>query len=47
VIRRIVFHENHFMNFYSKLSDGVKRKIQYAFDLIKQVNMVPKKFLHQ
>jgi len=45
MIRRIVFHESHFINFYSKLSDGVKRKIQYAFDLIKQVDMVPKKFL--
>ncbi len=43
--RRIVFHESHFMKFYSKLPEGVKRKIQYAFELIKQVDMVPKKFL--
>ncbi|MFT7162198.1 MAG: phage-related protein [Bacteroidia bacterium] len=42
--RRIVFHEGHFIKFYSKLPEGVKRKIQYAFELIKQVKMVPKKF---
>ncbi|WP_252737201.1 type II toxin-antitoxin system RelE/ParE family toxin [Reichenbachiella agariperforans] len=43
--RRIIFHESHFIKFYSKLPDGVKRKIQYVFELIKQVDMVPKKFL--
>jgi len=43
--RRIVFHKGHFMEFYSKLPKGVKRKIQYVFELIKQVDMVPKKFL--
>jgi phage-related protein len=43
--RRIVFHEGHFIKFYSKLPKGVQRKIQYVFELIKQVDMVPKKFL--
>jgi len=42
--RRIVFHKGHFIDFYSKLPEGVKRKIQYVFELIKQVEMVPKKF---
>ena len=43
--RRIVFHEGYFIKFYSKLAGGVKRKIQYTFELIKQVDMIPKKFL--
>ena len=43
--RRIIFHEHHFLDFYSKLNVDVKGKVQYVFELIKQVEKVPKKFL--
>ena len=43
--RKIIFHENHFLNFYQKLDVKVKSKIKYVFELIKQVDRVPVKFL--
>ena len=43
--RRIIFHKDHFIDFYKKLDSGVKSKIQYVFELIKQVERVPQKFL--
>jgi len=43
--RKIIFHGEHFLNFYKKLDSGVKSKIQYVFELIKQVERVPMKFL--
>jgi phage-related protein len=43
--RKIIFHGEHFLNFYKKLDSGVKSKIQYVFELIKQVERVPLKFL--
>ena len=45
MIRKIVFYENHFIEFYQKQNIKVKGKIQYVFDLIKQVERVPEKFL--
>ena len=45
MIRKIIFFENHFIEFYQKQNSKVKGKIQYAFELIKQVNRVPEKFL--
>jgi len=45
VIRKIVFYENHFIKFYQKQNQKVKSKIQYVFELIKQVDRVPEKFL--
>ena len=33
------------MNFYKELDNAVKAKIQYLFELIKQVDRVPEKFL--
>jgi phage-related protein len=43
--RKIVFYENHFIDFYQKQENKVKGKIQYVFELIKQVDRVPEKFL--
>ena len=43
--RKIIFYENHFIEFYLKQDQKVKGKIQYVFELIKQVDRVPEKFL--
>ena len=43
--RKIIFYENHFIEFYQNLDKKVKEKIQYVFELIKQVDRVPEKFL--
>lgn len=43
--RKIIFHGEYFLDFYKKLDAGVKSKIQYVFELIKQVERVPLKFL--
>ncbi len=43
--RKIIFFENHFLDFYQKQDKKVKGKIQYVFELIKQVDRVPKKFM--
>jgi phage-related protein len=43
--RQIVFYKEHFLDFYKGLDDNVKNKIQYVFELIKQVERVPDKFL--
>lgn len=43
--RQIIFHGEYFLNFYKRLDPDVKSKIQYVFELIKQVDLVPKKFL--
>ncbi len=45
VERKIIFHGNHFLDFYQKLDDKLKSKIKYVFELIKQVERVPDKFL--
>lgn len=43
--RKIIFYEEYFIDFYKTLDRNVKGKFQYVFELIKQVEMVPKKFL--
>jgi len=45
MVKKIIFYENHFMEFYQNQDEKVKSKIQYVFELIKQVERVPKKFL--
>ena len=42
--RRIVFYGDHFTEFYSKQSLKVQKKIEYVFNLIRQVERVPEKF---
>ena len=43
--RKIIFYENHFIEFYQQQNQNVRGKIQYVFELIKQVECVPEKFL--
>lgn len=43
--RKIIFHENHFIDFYQQQNEKVKVKIQYVLELVKQVERVPEKFL--
>lgn len=45
MVRKIIFHGEHFIDFYKDLDAKVKSKIQYVFELIKQVENVPLKFL--
>lgn len=45
MVREIIFHENHFLDFYNEQDQKVRSKIQYVLDLIKQVDRVPKTFL--
>lgn len=43
--RKIIFFEDHFIEFYQEQNEKVKGKVQYVFELIKQVERVPQKFL--
>ena len=43
--RSIIFFENQFIEFYQMQDQKVKDKIQYVFELIRQVDQVPEKFL--
>ena len=43
--RSIIFFENHFIEFYQMQDQKAKDKIQYVFELIRQVDQVPEKFL--
>ena len=43
--RQIIFHGEYFLDFYKKLDSDAKSKIQYVFELIRQVDRVPRKFL--
>lgn len=45
--RQIIFYGEYFLDFYKELDVKVKLKIQYVFELIKQVDKVPEKFLAQ
>lgn len=45
MVRTILFYENHFIEFYQNLDQKVQGKIQYVFELIKQVDHVPEIFL--
>ena len=43
--RKIIFYGNYFIEFYQKQDLKVKSKIQYVFELIREVERVPEKFL--
>jgi hypothetical protein len=42
---QIIFHCDYFLDFYKNLDTKLKLKIQYVFELIKQVDEIPGKFL--
>jgi phage-related protein len=43
--RQILFHGDHFTDFYKELDLKVKEKVKHVLELIKQVDRVPEKFL--
>lgn len=43
--RKIIFYKKYFIEFYQNQNPKVKGKIQYVFELIKQVERIPEKFL--
>ena len=43
--RQIIFYGEYFIDFYKKLNLRIKSKFKYVFELIKQVERIPKKFL--
>ncbi len=43
--REIIFHGNHFIEFYLEQNEKVQEKIKYVLELIKQVEKVPENFL--
>ncbi len=43
--RKIIFHGQHFKDFYLEVNDSVKEKIGYVFRVIKSVGKVSEKFL--
>ena len=45
MIRKIEFHKDYFIEFYSKQNKKVQEKIEYVFKLIRQVERIPEKFL--
>jgi len=45
IARQIIFHGDYFTDFYKELDLKVREKVKYVFELIKQVNRVPEKFL--
>jgi len=45
MIREIIFFETYFIEFYQIQNTKIKGKIQYVFELLKQVDRVPEKFL--
>ena len=44
MIRKIEFHKDYFTDFYSKQNNKVQEKIEYVFNLIRQVERIPEKF---
>ena len=43
--RQIIFHGNHFADFYLEQTEKVQEKIEFVFKVIRNVQNVPKKFL--
>jgi len=43
--RQIIFHGDHFIDFYKELGFKVKEKVKHVLELIKQVDRVPEKFI--
>jgi phage-related protein len=44
MIRRIIFHKHHFVEFYLNLDSKVQEKIEYVFYIIRNSEIIPSKF---
>ena len=44
VDRKIIFHGNHFMDFYLEQTTTVQNKIEYVLRIVRQVERISKKF---
>ncbi|KPL16737.1 MAG: addiction module toxin RelE [Bacteroides sp. SM1_62] len=44
MIRRIIFHKHHFLEFYQNLDSEVQEKIEYVFYIIRNSEIIPSKF---
>jgi len=42
--RTIIFHVKYFADFYLEQTDGVQEKIEYVLRIVRQVEIIPKKF---
>ena len=42
--RKIIFHGNHFMDFYLEQTSNVQNKIEYVLRIVRQVERISKKF---
>lgn len=43
--RQIIFYKNYFIDFYVSLDEPAQEKVEYAFKLIRTVNIIPVKYL--
>lgn len=43
--RQIIFYEHYFIDFYLDQTEKVQEKIEYVFNILRTVQIVPKKFL--
>ncbi len=43
--RKIIFHKHYFLDFYVAQPKKVQEKIEYVFQMIRNVDQVPRKFL--
>jgi phage-related protein len=44
-IREVIFYGDFFWNFYKKQSPKVKKKINWTFGLLKDLEVIPEKYL--
>lgn len=45
MIREVKFYRKYFLDFYSEQNETVQEKIEFVLDLIRQLEIVPSKFL--
>lgn len=45
MVREILFYGNYFLNFYNKLSQKFKDKINWTFGIIRDLVKIPEKYL--
>jgi phage-related protein len=44
-VREIIFYKQYFINFYVEQPAKVQQKIEFVLNIIKQLKIIPKKFL--